>query len=628
MPNHSRRRLPVGAEMTDNGVRFRVWAPERHQVEVVWDSQKRPGLPLTRQDEGYFSGTLDHVGGPLDYWLKLDGQADLLPDPASRFQPQGPLGPSRVVDPSTYSWNDGAWQGIGPSDQVLYEMHVGTLTPQGTWAAALAELPALAELGVTVLEVMPIAEFHGDFGWSYDGANLFAPTRLYGEPDDVRRFVDEAHRLGLGVILDVVYNHLSSVGEKLLRPFAAQYVSTRHKSDWGASLNFDGEQSGPVREFFLANARYWIEEFHFDGLRIDATQAFHDQSKTHILKELVREARRAAGDRQVLIIGENEPQRAELLRPEDQGGFGFDAMWNDDFHHSGSVRLTGRREAYYNDYLGTADELIATVRWGYLFQGQRYAWQDNPRGTPALDRPATQFVNFLENHDQLANSLTGERLHQRTSPGRYRAMTALLLLAPQTPLLFQGQEFGASTPFLYFNDAPADQADLVRAGRAEFLRQFPSLASPEIQARLPDPCSAACFRRSQLDPAERQSHAHALDLHRDLLRLRREDPVLSLHDASRVHGIRLSDDALMLRYLGDAEDNTRLLVINFGCELRLASIANPLVAPPVGMRWEIQWSSEETCYGGGGSAPPETPQGWRIAAESAILLHATDTKST
>lgn len=627
MPHDYARRLPVGAEVADSGLHFRVWAPQCRRVEVVFESQHLPTLELGSQAGGYFSGTVAHFGGPLDYWLRLDGQRPLWPDPVSRFQPHGPLGPSRVVDPRAYTWHDAAWPGVGRSGQVLYEMHVGTLTPEGTWAAAVSELPALAELGVTVLEVMPIAEFHGEFGWSYDGANLFAPSRLYGEPDDMRRFIDEAHRLGLGVILDVVYNHLSSLGERLLRPFAPEYVSQRHESEWGAAPNFDGERSAAVREFFLTNARCWIEEYHFDGLRIDATQALCDQSPTHILVELVRAIRAAAGKRQALIIGENEPQRAELLRPEDQGGFGFDAMWNDDFHHSSSVRLTGRREAYYNDYTGTADELIATVKWGYLFQGQRYDWQDNPRGTPALDRPATQFINFLENHDQLANSLTGERLHQRTSAGRYRAMTALLLLAPQTPLLFQGQEFAATTPFLYFNDAPANEADMVRAGRAKFLRQFPSLASPETQATLPDPCDPASFRRSQLDPAERQRHGQALALHRDLLRLRRDDPVLSAHDAKRVHGIRLSDDALMLRYLGKAEDQTRLLVVNFGRELRLASIAHPLVAPPAGARWEILWSSDDTCYGGAGTAPPEVPAGWRIAGESALLLHATEAKS-
>lgn len=620
------RRLPVGAEVLERAVQFRVWAPQCRQVDVVFLSS-RPALQLERRDDGYFEGSADAIDEPLDYYLRLDNQPGLLPDPASRFQPRGPSGPSRVVDPCGYAWHDAAWPGVDRTGQVLYEMHLGTFTPQGTWLNAQAELPALADLGVTVLEVMPIAEFHGDFGWSYDGANLFAPSHLYGQPDDVRRFIDEAHRLGLGVLLDVVYNHWSSLGERLLRPFAAQYVSKRHQSEWGASPNFDGEGAGPVREFFLANARYWIEEFHFDGLRVDATQSFFDESPNHVLAELVNESRAAAGNRHVLIIGENEPQTASLMRPQHQRGFGFDAMWNDDFHHTAGVRLTGSRQAYYNDYLGTADELLATVRWGYLFQGQRYEWQDNPRGTPALDRPAEQFVNFLENHDQLANSLTGERLHQRSSPGCYRAMTALWLLAPQTPLLFQGQEFAATTPFLYFNDAPPTEADSVRKGRAEFLRQFPSLSSPEIQLLLPDPCDPASFRRSKLDPRERREHAQSLALHRDLLRLRREDPVLRWHDATRIHGVRLSDDALMLRYLGSSDSLTRLLIVNFGRELRLSSISNPLVAPPEEARWTILWSSDETCYGGGGASEPETATGWRITAESAALLQATETPS-
>jgi maltooligosyltrehalose trehalohydrolase len=421
------------------------------------------------------------------------------------------------------------------------------------------------------------------------------------------------------VILDVVYNHLGSVGEKLLRPFGDAYFSQRHKTDWGSPLNFDDDDNGPVREFILANVRYWIEEFHLDGYRVDATQALHDDSRPHILLEIAHAARLAT-DRRVLILGENEPQRAELLRSAAHGGCEMDSLWNDDFHHSAMVRLTGKREAYYTDYRGSAEELLSLVRWGFLYQGQRYAWQDNPRGTPALDIEATRFVNFVQNHDQVANTLDGARIHALSSPGCYRAMAALWLLAPQSPMFFQGQEFAASSPFLYFNDCAADQADSVRKGRAGFLAQFPSLASVEVQAQLVDPCARQSYERSQLDHAQRQLHRTVFDLHRDLLALRRDDPVLSQHRAEQLHGVALSPDALLIRYLPPGH-GTRILLVNFGSDLKLESVSSPLAAPPAGCQWQILWSSDDPRYGGHGTPPVDTPQGWHVPGQAAVILH-------
>jgi hypothetical protein len=275
-------------------------------------------------------------------------------------------------------------------DRVLYEMHVGTFTEEGTWAAAARELPRLADLGITVIEMMPICEFAGRFGWGYDGVDLFAPTRLYGTPDDLRGFIDRAHALGVAVILDVVYNHFGPDGNYLAR-FAEGYFSHRHRTDWGEAIAFDGAGAGPVRELFVANARYWIEELHFDGLRVDATQDIHDDWEDHILARVTREVRAAARGRATLIVGENEPQERRLLLPTDEGGAGFDSLWNDDFHHTAMVAATGRSEAYYQDYRGTPQELISALKWGFLYQGQWYAWQAQPRGTFALDRPASAF---------------------------------------------------------------------------------------------------------------------------------------------------------------------------------------------------------------------------------------------
>jgi len=612
------RRLPIGAEPQSAGVHFRVWAPGQSRVRVVCKGDAGEfSSDLQEEANGYFSGLVDGARPGMMYCYRLGEQPQRWPDPASRFQPAGPRGWSRVENPVAFDWHDSHWPGLTDRSQVYYEMHIGTFTPEGNWRAALAELAALADLGVTVLEIMPLGDFPGRFGWGYDVANQFAPSRLYGEPDDVRRFVDAAHQLGLGVILDVVYNHLGRVGEDLLRPFSPYYVSQRHECEWGSALNFDGEHSQQVREFFRANVRYWIEEFHLDGLRIDATQALHDHSPTHIMLELCREARAAAGPRGVLIIGENEPQRAELLRCSVAGGYELDALWNDDFHHSAMVRLTGKREAYYSDYEGSADELGAALQWGFLFQGQRYAWQKHPRGTPALDLQPTQFIHYLQNHDQIANSLHGKRLHELTSPGRYRAMTALLLLGPQSPLLFQGQEFAASSPFFYFNDCGGEDAKNMRQGRAEFLSQFPSMATIEVQSQLPEPSSEQIFRRSTLDPTERARHQEAFRLHRDLLHLRRDDGVLH-PGAAGVHAFAIHPDCLAVRFL--VEGDTRLLIVNFGVSLSKPAIAHPLIAPPAATRWQILWSSDAPCYGGGGTPELDTPEGWRIPGEAAVVL--------
>ncbi|HEV3470062.1 MAG TPA: alpha-amylase family glycosyl hydrolase, partial [Pyrinomonadaceae bacterium] len=337
------RRLPCGAEVSPGGgVHFRVWAPRRSHVEVVIeDGGRAEPVALQAEDGGYFSAHTTKARAGTDYRFRLDGGGELYPDPASRFQPRGPHGPSRVVDPTAFGWTDAAWPGAELRGQVIYEMHVGTFTPEGTWEAARRELRELAGCGVSCVEMMPVADFPGRFGWGYDGVNLFAPTRLYGDPEDLRRFLDEAHRHHIAVVLDVVYNHLGPDGNYLGR-FAPEYFSERYRTDWGDALNFDGPGSAHVREFFLSNAAYWVEEFHFDGLRLDATQQIFDASAEHILSAVTRRVREAARGRGTIVVGENEPQHARLLRPAEQGGCGLDALWNDDFHHSAMVALTGR----------------------------------------------------------------------------------------------------------------------------------------------------------------------------------------------------------------------------------------------------------------------------------------------
>ncbi len=620
-PHEIVRRLPIGAEpQGGGGVHFRVWAPAARRVEVVHETLNGSQLvALVPEANGYHSGVVQGAAAGTRYRFRLDGGAKLYPDPASRFQPDGPHGGSLVVDPDAFEWTDAAWRGRALEGAVMYEMHIGTFTREGTWRAAIAQLPRLAALGIDVLEVMPVAEFCGRFGWGYDGVDLFAPTRLYGGPDDMRAFVDRAHALGIAVILDVVYNHLGPDGA-YLKPFAREYFSDRYENEWGEPLNFDGPGSEGVREFFVANAGYWIDEFHLDGLRLDATQQVFDASPSHVLAGITRRVREAAPGRTTLVIAENEPQQVKLVAPAERGGYGMDGLWNDDFHHSATVAATGHNEAYYSDYLGTAQELLSAAKHGYLYQGQRYKWQAKRRGTSTRGVPPAAFVNYVQNHDQVANSGRGLRLHALASPGRLRALTALLLLGPGTPMLFQGQEWAGSSPFLFFADHKEELARAVRKGRTDFVSQFPSVGSPEARARLDDPCAVETFERCRLDAAEseRPGHAEVLALHRDLIRLRREDRAIRHPSRERMDGAVLADEAFVLRYYH--EDGDRLLIVNLGRHLHLFPSPEPLLGPPEGMRWAVAWSSEDPRYGGAGTPAAETDDGWRIPGHAALVL--------
>lgn len=615
------RRLPIGAEVTPDGTRFRVWAPRPSAVAVVLESGVAMGEhPLQPEPNGYFVGMVLRGKAGDRYRFRL-GQGEAFPDPASRFQPEGPHGPSEVVDPTAFEWTCRDWAGVGLNGVVVYELHIGTFTREGTWAAAIEQLPELANLGVTVLEVMPVHEFPGHFGWGYDGVNLFAPTRLYGRPDDFRRFVDAAHHHGLGVILDVVYNHFGPDGN-YLGQYSRDYFTARYGTEWGEAINYDGPNSGPVREFVLANVAHWIGEYRLDGLRLDATQNIYDDKPPdeHLLTELGRVARRAAGERRIVLVNENEKQHAELVRSTERGGYGLDMLWNDDFHHSVMVALTGRAEAYYTDYRGDAQEFVSTAQYGYLYQGQHYSWQAARRGRPGFDLPPAAFVNFFQNHDQVANSGRGLRAHELTSPGRYRAALALTLLGPGTPMLFMGQEFAASAPFHYFADHYSELAEQVRAGRFEFLTQFRSLNDPRMQEAYARPHDEATFQRCKLDFAERVTHAPYYRLTHDLLRLRRDDPAFRAQIPRGVGGAVLDPQAFVLRYF-QPDGLDRLLVVNFGRDLHLLTCPVPLLAPPAGCHWAVELATEDPAYGGHGAENPDAEgEGWRIAGEAAVAL--------
>lgn len=613
------RQMPIGAEWIPErkAVHFRVWAPQASSVAVCLESQRETAA-LRPEPDGYFSGFVEGISAGTQYKYQLGGEGP-FPDPASRFQPTGPHGFSEVIDPGAFAWTDNPWPGVSLPGQVIYEMHLGTFTRGGTWRSAAEKLEYLRDTGITVIEIMPVADFPGQFGWGYDGVQLYAPASIYGRPDDMRAFVDRAHSLQLAVILDVVYNHVGPDGD-YLGEFSPFYFSKKYKTDWGEAINYDGEHRLPVREFVRENAVYWIREFHLDGLRLDATQSLYDESQPHIITELGEAAREAAAPKNILLIGENEPQNTALVKPLSEGGCGLDALWNDDYHHTAMVALTGESEAYYNDYRGTPQEFVSAAKYGYLFQGQRYRWQKKRRGTPTFGLQHGAFVNFIQNHDQVANSGRGQRVHELTAPGLLRAVTAFTLLAPGTPMLFQGQEFASSSPFLFFADHKAELADKVAKGRLEFLSQWRSLATPEAIACFQDPHVREMFERCKLDFSEVERHAGIYALHRDLLRLRREDQTISRQGTDGVDGAVLSPACFVLRFFSPKFATDRLFLANLGRDLELDPAPEPLLAPPPAMQWSRLWSSDDPAYGGCGTPALETQENWKIPGRAAVLL--------
>lgn len=610
------RRFPFGAEVLPQGnVSLRVWAPKHERVEVVRvaaSGEILQSLVLKPDGDGCFS-----VAAPANwvdalYGFRLENEHRIVPDPCSRFQPLGPFGPSRIVNAQSFRWTDRCWPGVPATGQVIYEVHIGTFTGAGTWRAAMAQLADLANAGMTVLQIMPVSEFPGQFGWGYDGVFPFAPTRNYGTPDDFRQFVDAAHGHNLGVILDVVYNHWGPF-ERCLEHYSDKYHAV-DRSEWGDAPNYDGEGSEFVREFIISNARYWIEEFHLDGLRLDATQAIRDKSPRHIIAEITAAARAAAPARRVVLLAENEPQEVRVLQPVEEGGWDCDWIYNDDFHHAAHVCATGSNPAYYSDFRGTAAELVTSIRHGFIFQGQHSHWQKKPRGTNVRGVEAHRFVSFLQNHDQIANQGAGERLHALTSPARLRAITALWLLSPHTPLFFQGQEFAATAPFQYFADFPGELGEGVTRGRNEFLSQFPALRTNEMQGALPRPCERGTFERCRINALERESHRAVFAMHCDLLALRRR---ISPHEASCDAAV-LNHESLAIRYLTSNKEDW-LVLANFGRDWEMRPVAEPLLAPLAGCAWKIEWHSHHPRYGGPGFEP-HCNDSWKLAGDATVVL--------
>ncbi|HTT24925.1 MAG TPA: malto-oligosyltrehalose trehalohydrolase [Candidatus Sulfotelmatobacter sp.] len=516
--------MPFGAEvLADGSVRFCLWAPSAKSVDLCLENNRQGTYPLLPLQNGWFERIVPEAHPGSLYRFQIDQKTE-VPDPASRFQPQDVHGPSAVVDPAVFQWNDENWRGRPWEEAVIYELHVGTFTPEGTFQGIEQKLDYLRDLGVTAIELMPVADFPGKRNWGYDGVLPFAPDRSYGRPEDLKQLVQSVHAKGLMVFLDVVYNHFGPEGN-YLHVYAPQFLTDRHHTPWGEAINFDGPDSRTVRDFFIHNALYWLEEYHFDGLRFDAVHAIVDDSRPDILTELAQTIRERFGtDRFVHLIVENVDNAVRYLRREPSGAVRlYNAQWNDDIHHALHVLLTGESDGYYADYSpDPLPHLCRCLAEGFAYQGDYSEFQGEKRGECSLHLPPAAFVSFLQNHDQVGNRAFGERITQLASLQAVKLAMEILLLAPQVPLLFMGEEFAASAPFFFFCDFGGDLGAAVTNGRRSEFARFSRFSSPELRDSIPDPNDENTFLKSKLDWESLQGRVHEdwLNFYRELLAIR------------------------------------------------------------------------------------------------------------
>jgi maltooligosyltrehalose trehalohydrolase len=530
--------MPFGAQvLPDGSVRFRLWAPKAQEVALLLENGESRPLSLSPRQNGWFEITTPEARPGSLYRFQIDRKIN-VPDPASRFQPDDVHGPSQVVAPSEFHWSYDDWRGRHWEEAVIYELHVGTFTAEGTFRSVEQKLDYLATLGVTAVELMPVADFPGTRNWGYDGVLPFAPDSSYGHPEDLKRLVQAAHARGLMILLDVVYNHFGPEGN-YLHAYAPQFFTNRHKTPWGDAINFDGPESRVVRDFFIHNALYWLEEYHIDGLRLDAVHSIVDDSTPDILTELAQTVRERFGEeRFVHLVLENGDNRARYLR---RGGGGtvelYDAQWNDDIHHAFHVLLTGESDGYYADYADDPTRhLCRCLTEGFAYQGDYSPYHGSQRGEPSQNLPPTAFISFLQNHDQVGNRAFGERITKLAEPQALRAAMEILLLAPQPPMLFMGEEFAAETPFLFFCDFHGDLAAAVTKGRRNEFARFAKFNSPDARESIPDPNAESTFTQSKLDwnSLHIKTHAEWFRLYRELLTIRQNEVVPHLGSACRV----------------------------------------------------------------------------------------------
>ena len=568
-----------GAIPSQGGVGFRVWAPAAREATVVLhDGAAQGNHPLARGADGIFDTWVRGAAAGDSYGYLLEGSGP-FPDPASRYQPQGVHGPSQVVDPTVYQWTDVRWRPRLLLDLIIYELHVGTFTRQGTFSAARDRLPYLRDLGVTAIELMPVADFPGARNWGYDGTALFAPSRAYGSPDDLRQLVDAAHAHGLIVLLDVVYSHLGPDGAYVAH-FSPQYLAKDRPSPWGSAVNLDGPGASVVRRFIIDNALHWIREYHVDGLRFDATHAFADRTEPHLLQDLVQSIR-SSTPRPVILHAEDNRNEARLVEDPSDGGWGLDGVWADDFHHVLRRMIAGDSDGYFADYAGTTRELAEILCRGWLYSGQLSPHTGQARGTAPDRVPLNRFIVCLQNHDQIGNRALADRMHATIAPERWRAASVLLFTSPMTPLVFMGQEWAASTPFNYFTDHDAELGRRVTEGRRAEFGSFAAFSEPGATARIADPQAESTFEGSRLrwDEMDLPDHARALALYRQLLVLRREHPALAASDLRLGEAVAPDDQSIVVRRSESGETFWIVARLRSGGEIDLTDAASALGHP-------------------------------------------------
>jgi maltooligosyltrehalose trehalohydrolase len=585
------RKWTHGPSFEGDGIRFRLWAPSQERVGLAL-ADKPDLVPMEPREDGFFEVFVDGVGaGALYRFVLADGTR--VPDPASRFQPEDVHGPSETVDPDAYAWSEN-WTGVAWKDVVLYEVHLGAFTKQGTFDGAAEMLDYLGALGVTAVEIMPVADFSGRRGWGYDGVFPYAPDASYGRPERFKAFVEAAHAHGIAVLLDVVYNHFGPDGN-YLKLYAPDFFTNRHKTPWGDAINYDGPNARPVRDFVIENAEYWIDEFHLDGLRLDAVHAIEDDSRPDILDELAERVRRRF-NRPVHLLIENENNEPGRLMRVQGRPIRYTAQWNDDVHHVLRVAATGQQTGYYADY-GETRLLSRALAEGFAYQGEHSRHRNAPRGGPSGRLPPSAFVAFIQNHDQIGNRAFGERLNVLAPPPVVRALASVYLLMPQIPMLFMGEEWGAEEPFLFFCDFEGDLASAVRDGRRQEFARFPEFADPKSAAKIPDPLAEETFLASKLDWS--RVDAERLAFYRAALAARRVHvrPLASEIERGG-EAIVLGEQAVRVTWTAGA----RRLVLD--ANLNDRPVACPLAHGPVFWRcgeadesetlgpWSVRWSLE------------------------------------
>jgi len=594
----------VGAQLLQGNVHYRIWAPDHDALRVIVRATDGTDRAIPMKRVGEFFAAVDEEGRAGDrYWFELPS-GERIPDVASRFQPEGVHGPSEVIDPLAYSWTTVYWQRPALRDLSIYEVHLGTFSPEGTFRGAIDKLDHLVALGVTAIQLMPVNDFPGRFNWGYDGAALFAPSRSYGRPDDLRALVDAAHSRGIAVILDVVYNHVGPEGSYLTR-VTPHYFHDGNKNTWGTSFNFDEGSSKPVREFILQNVAYWLDEFRVDGLRVDATHAISDKSEVHILAEISGVVHARGG----FVIAEDERNPVDLLHTVDGVGHGFDAVWSDDFHHSVRVALTGTQKAYFNSYDGSAQELARTLDCGWTYCGQPFPyWQGRPRGGSCTHLPPWSFVLCIENHDQVGNRAHGERLAHLVSPDAYRAASALLCLSPYTPMLFMGQDWAASTPFLFFSDFSDDIGRNVRSGRIAEFKKTGLNSDARLLETMPEPQSAATWSASRLNWSEITAplHERIFLLYQECLRWRRSHLNGEASDRSYWKVVALPEGVAIRSYPPGQPEWLMIVALKGGAPVIFAHD----LAPPGDTPWITAFHTLESRFGGS-SEPRVNPRYFR-----------------